>query len=341
MSTWRHARRKLRVPQYNVDKVTVMMTILLSNGYVFWSVIGLSILVSSIYFAVADLSRTDYSSWWWRFLNGSNLKVWFWVCFCVFLCFVVATVVLGRKADVFLDDAICRALTAADAVLLFVMGMFLFMRYCKACWGTIPVGGALRALVIFGVIYGVVLLLANPSIPDGAIAKAFGDALTMKLKNESMTWFENIHFSNFQTYVSAMCDSGHWRIVWYTYMGVCSIQLLLRNGWMHTRLLRHRIFCPIMTCLLSLSLLPVALLAGFVLSAWALYALVVIVSFVVGLFMLWLVLTMLWSYFTGQTGGRGRLSNGREIRQELGDDWVDDEGHRWRNTGGNEFERVD
>ena len=113
-----------------------------------------------------------------------------------------------------------------------------------------------------GFIYGIVLLLTNPAIPNGAIAKAFGDALTLDLKNESMTWFENIRLSNFQTYVSVMCDSGHWRIVWYTYIGVCAIQLLLRNGWMHTKLLRHRIFCPIMTCLLSFSLLPVALLAG-------------------------------------------------------------------------------
>ena len=317
------------------------MSILLSNGCVFWSVIGLSILVSSIYFAGADLSRTDYSSWWGRFLSGSNIMVWFWVCFFVFVCLVAVTVVLGRKAEVFLDDGICRALTAADAVLLFVMVVFLFMRYCKACWGTMPAGGAIRVLVAFGFIYGVVLFLTNPSIPDGAISRAFGDAFTLNLKDKSMEWFESIHLSDFQTYVNVMCDSGHWRIVWYTYLGVCAVQLLLRNGWMHTGRLRHRIFCPIMTCLLSLSLLPVALLAGFVLCAWALYALVVIVSFVVGLFMLWLVLTMLWSYFTGQTGGRGRLSNGREIRQELGDDWVDDEGHRWRNTGGNEFERVD
>ena len=278
-----------------------MMTILLSNGYVFWSVIGLAILVGSIYFAEADLSRTDYSSWWWRFLKGSDLKVWFWMCFVVFLCLVAVTVVFGRKADVFFDDTVCRGLIAADAVLLFVMVVFLFMRYCKACWGTMPVSGTLRVLVILGFMYGVVLLLTNPSIPDGAIVKAFGDALTMKLKNESMTWFKNIHFSNFQTYVSAMCDSGRWRMVWYTYLGVCVIQLLLRNGWMHTSLLRHRIFCPIMTCLLSLSILPVALLAGFILCAWSLYALVVIVSFVVGVFMLWLVLAMMWSRFTEET----------------------------------------
>ena len=292
-----------------------MIEKLLTSGYAFWGSLAAVAVVLCVIYGACNFSYTDYSSRWGRFLLRHNFrasgKIFLWAFFlalggAVIYSFVNDHELDGQKGMTF------WSLLGVSLLILLVGILSQVLNYFRWCWGKMPLARIPIVILAFGVGYGAYLFWTHPGIPDGAISSALIKAITLKLKNEDMLWRENFVLSDFQTYVSLFRASDRWRTVFHWFGWICVVHLLLCNAWMHCRGWFKRILAPVLSCLIALTVVPVALVLGFGGCVLALQALVVVVYGAVGLFMLWIGLTFFWVGLEEQmsTSSSGSYSSG-------------------------------
>lgn len=311
------------------------------NGYLFWGIMAVFFIASWVYFARANFSTNQYGSAWGLFLCRNSFGSWIkFLCF-VFLISFVVLVFMYNKKDMTWNDIPFKAVVIADMVCAVLLVIFMSMSYCKWCWGEKPLGRITLWTLLVCIPAGVYLLLQNPAIPEGAIFSAFKSAIKFKLNEDVMSIFKEVGIYRLSTYNDMLNNLQGNRIVIMFFVINCFVHLFLCNSWMHFSKVYHRIFYPLVVCVHTFLLIPAAIALGFFGGAFFICAFLYLVYLIAGLFilcLLWIFVSACWTQYFG-TGGRGRLSDGTKIRQELGDQWVDEYGNRWTNTGGDEFTR--
>ena len=318
-----------------------MLDTIMSNGYVFWSIIAVVLVLCTICLQKGDFSRKWYTSWWGTFLNRHNFGVWTMLFLVAFGAAFGGAVIYNNKLTEPMPDSVRKALLIGNSILFGGFAISLILCYCRSCWGRMPLGRMLGWTIPISLLCGSFLLVTHPSIPDGAISSSLWSALKLNVNDETMAWFGNIGLYKFSTYTEIMRNSAYARIALWFWCGNCAIHILLCNGWMHCNKIVNRFLYPPLACLVAFLVLPTSVAVGFVVCAWAIFGAVIVVYVVAGLVVLGLTLAMISAWFSEHFGssGRGRLSDGTKMRQICGAQWEDEHGNRWTNTGGNEFVR--
>lgn len=314
---------------------------IMSNGYMFWGIVLSAFVASWVYFNKGDFCGNGYTSAWGRFLcNGSfglGIKIFF---FASLILTIVALVMYGKK-EMTWDDTPFKAVTIGAVVCAVLFVVFTIMGYCKWCWGEMPIGRITGWTLFVCIPAGIYLLMQSPAIPDGAISSAFKSAIKLKMNENIMAIFKEAGIYQFATYKEMLYNSQYHKIAMAFFAINCSVHLLLCNKWMHLTKTFNRILYPLVVCVHTFLLIPSAIALGFFGGAFFICALLIIVYIIAGIFAICFLWVFISAWFTQNfgTGRSGVLSDGTKIRQECGDQWVDENGRRWTNTGGNEFTR--
>lgn len=281
-----------------------MIDKLLSNGYVFWGILAGAVVILSIIYMLCNFSFTDYSSRWGRFLLRYNFRKAGKILLWMFILAMVGAVIYGAVNGFEMTGqkgTIFWILFCVSLLSLFAGMLSQVLNYCRWCWGTMPLSRMIIVTLVFGFVYGMYLFFTHPALPDGTIISVLKKTITLSLEREDMLWRENFVLSDFQTYVSLVRTPERWRTILYWFLGLCVVNLLLCNAWMHCRGWFKRILAPVLSCLIAFAAVPVSLVVGFGCFIVAHQISVIVISIVVIWFGIRILVPLLWTAATTPT----------------------------------------
>lgn len=112
-----------------------MLDTIMSNGYVFWSLIGVVLVLCTICLQKGDFSRKWYTSWWGTFLNRHNFGVWTMLFLVAFVAAFVGSVIYNNKLTEPMPDSVFKALLIGNSIFCGGFAISLILCYCRSCWG--------------------------------------------------------------------------------------------------------------------------------------------------------------------------------------------------------------